>query len=212
LAYVSHRAFNLALRPGSIRPTSTDPKSPVRREACELEVLQHFGGVPSELLFDQLKAVIIDDQREIGGRVNRSWPFEHAAGYNVDNCGSRPRTLAASGPRPAAPWVSHLTTFRRSRAASYRAMPMISIATWPGRRSFNSNMRCSWPLRWRTAKRFPSKPARSARSSDRGPLRRSVRLVHLVPLVHVRWGSFRPTDWGTPAHPTSGVMDDFDGI
>ncbi len=34
-----------------------------------------FGGVPSELLFDQMKAVIIDDERDAGGRVTENAEF-----------------------------------------------------------------------------------------------------------------------------------------
>jgi transposase len=38
-----------------------------------------FGGVPAELLFDQMKAVIIDDQREIGGRELENLEFARFA-------------------------------------------------------------------------------------------------------------------------------------
>jgi transposase len=40
-----------------------------------------FGGVPSELLFDQMKAVIIEDQREIGGRVLENPEFARFAAH-----------------------------------------------------------------------------------------------------------------------------------
>ena len=34
-----------------------------------------FGGVPSELLFDQMKAVITQDERDAGGRVTENAEF-----------------------------------------------------------------------------------------------------------------------------------------
>lgn len=40
-----------------------------------------FGGVPSELLFDQMKAVIIDDQREIGGKLLENLEFARFAAH-----------------------------------------------------------------------------------------------------------------------------------
>ena len=36
------------------------------------EAFTFFGDVPAELLFDQMKAVIIDDEREIGDRSFRT--------------------------------------------------------------------------------------------------------------------------------------------
>jgi transposase len=40
-----------------------------------------FGGVPAELLFDQMKAVIIDDQREIGGKLLENIEFVRFAAH-----------------------------------------------------------------------------------------------------------------------------------
>ena len=40
-----------------------------------------FGGVPAELLFDQLKAVIIDDQREVGGKLLENTEFLRFAAH-----------------------------------------------------------------------------------------------------------------------------------
>jgi hypothetical protein len=40
-----------------------------------------FGGVPAELLFDQMKAVIIEDEREIGGRVLENPEFSRFAAH-----------------------------------------------------------------------------------------------------------------------------------
>ncbi len=40
-----------------------------------------FGGVPRELLFDQLKAVVIDDQRAVGGRVVENPEFLRFAAH-----------------------------------------------------------------------------------------------------------------------------------
>lgn len=48
-----------------------------------------FGGVPSELLFDQMKAVVIDDQREVGGVVLENAEFLRFAahwGFRVRAC------------------------------------------------------------------------------------------------------------------------------
>ncbi len=36
---------------------------------------RYFGGVPSELLFDQMKAVIVEDNREVGGRRMENTEF-----------------------------------------------------------------------------------------------------------------------------------------
>ena len=46
-----------------------------------------FGGVPSEVLFDQMKAVIIDDERAIGGRLLENAEFVRFAAH----CGFRIR-------------------------------------------------------------------------------------------------------------------------
>jgi transposase len=40
-----------------------------------------FGGVPAELLFDQMKAVIIDDQREVGGKLLENTEFLRFAAH-----------------------------------------------------------------------------------------------------------------------------------
>jgi transposase len=40
-----------------------------------------FGGVPAELLFDQMKAVIIEDQREVGGRMLENAEFVRFAAH-----------------------------------------------------------------------------------------------------------------------------------
>lgn len=48
-----------------------------------------FGGVPAELLFDQMKAVIIDDQRAAGGRLLENLEFLRFAehwGFRVRAC------------------------------------------------------------------------------------------------------------------------------
>ncbi len=45
------------------------------------EAFSFFGGVAHELLFDQMKAVIIDDQREIGGRVLENAEFMRFAAH-----------------------------------------------------------------------------------------------------------------------------------
>jgi transposase len=51
------------------------------------EAFAFFGGVPAELLFDQMKAVIIDDEREVGGRLLENPEFVRFAAH----CGFRIR-------------------------------------------------------------------------------------------------------------------------
>ena len=53
------------------------------------EAFAAFGGLPAELLFDQLKAVIIDDQREIGGKLLENGEFLRFAahwGFRIRAC------------------------------------------------------------------------------------------------------------------------------
>jgi transposase len=53
------------------------------------EAFDLMGGVPAELLFDQLKAVIIEDQREIGGKVLENMEFVRFAahwGFRIRAC------------------------------------------------------------------------------------------------------------------------------
>lgn len=45
------------------------------------EAFSAFGGVPAELLFDQMKAVIIDDQREVGGKLLENAEFLRFAAH-----------------------------------------------------------------------------------------------------------------------------------
>lgn len=45
------------------------------------EAFAYFGGVPAELLFDQMKAVIIDDERAIGGRLLENAEFARFAAH-----------------------------------------------------------------------------------------------------------------------------------
>jgi hypothetical protein len=45
------------------------------------EAFAFCGGVPGELLFDQLKAVIIDDQRAVGGRLLENAEFLRFANH-----------------------------------------------------------------------------------------------------------------------------------
>jgi len=53
------------------------------------EAFMAFGGVPAELLFDQMKAVIIDDQREVGGKLLENIEFVRFAahwGFRIRAC------------------------------------------------------------------------------------------------------------------------------
>ena len=50
---------------------------------------RHFGGVPSELLFDQMKAVVVEDRREVGGRLMENPEFLRFAfhwGFRIRAC------------------------------------------------------------------------------------------------------------------------------
>ncbi len=50
---------------------------------------ESFGGVPTELLFDQMKAVVVDDQRPTGGRVLENAEFLRFAahwGFRIRAC------------------------------------------------------------------------------------------------------------------------------
>lgn len=53
------------------------------------EAFTYFGGVPYELLFDQMKAVIVDDRRESGGKLLENpefLRFAHHWGFRVRAC------------------------------------------------------------------------------------------------------------------------------
>ncbi len=53
------------------------------------EAFAYFGGVPSELLFDQLEAVIVEDRRPEGGRVLENPEFLRFAahwGFRIRSC------------------------------------------------------------------------------------------------------------------------------
>lgn len=53
------------------------------------EAFAAFGGVPQELLFDQMKAVIVDDQRESGGQLLENAQFQRFAahwGFRIRAC------------------------------------------------------------------------------------------------------------------------------
>lgn len=53
------------------------------------EAFTAFGGVPAELLFDQMKAVIIEDQRDIGGKLLENLEFVRFAahwGFRIRAC------------------------------------------------------------------------------------------------------------------------------
>lgn len=62
------------------------------------EAFTYFGGVPQELLFDQLKAVIIDDQRPAGGKVIENPEFlRFAAHWGVRLRACRPYRAQTKG-------------------------------------------------------------------------------------------------------------------
>ena len=50
------------------------PSATVMMEGLE-SAFRHFGGVPSELLFDQMKAVVVEDRRGVGGRLMENPEF-----------------------------------------------------------------------------------------------------------------------------------------
>ena len=60
----------------------------------------YFGGVPSELLFDQMKPVITDDRRHDGGRLIENpefLRFSHHWGFRIRAC-------RRTGPRRRGKW------------------------------------------------------------------------------------------------------------
>lgn len=62
------------------------------------EAFASFGGVPLELLFDQMRAVVIDDQRPTGGRVLENAEFSRFAvhwGFRIRAC--RPYWVQTKG-------------------------------------------------------------------------------------------------------------------
>lgn len=62
------------------------------------EAFASFGGVPAELLFDQLKAVIIDDQRPEGGKLLENAEFRRfAAHWNFRIRACRPYRARTKG-------------------------------------------------------------------------------------------------------------------
>ena len=53
------------------------------------EAFAFFGGVPAELLFDQMKAVVVEDQRQFGGRLLENPQFVRFAahwGFRIPAC------------------------------------------------------------------------------------------------------------------------------
>jgi len=66
------------------------PRQTMRTLMTGLEAaFQYFGGVPAELLFDQLKAVILEDRRPAGGRVLENPEFLRFAahwGFRIRSC------------------------------------------------------------------------------------------------------------------------------
>jgi transposase len=62
------------------------------------EAFAFFGGVPAELLFDQMKAVIVEDEREIGGRLLENAEFmRFAAHWDFRIRGCRPYRAQTKG-------------------------------------------------------------------------------------------------------------------
>jgi transposase len=62
------------------------------------EAFAFFGGVPAELLFDQMKAVIIEDEREIGGKLLENAEFmRFAAHWNFRIRACRPYRAKTKG-------------------------------------------------------------------------------------------------------------------
>ena len=110
------------------------------------EAFAFFGGVPAELLFDQMKAVIIDDARDIGGRLLENAEFLRFAahwGFRVRarrparrHLGARAQAEAsqpACRSRPLRPQIDALPPYRLVHTQP-RALGMtIRHATGPHR-------------------------------------------------------------------------------
>ncbi len=69
-----------------------------------------FGGVPSELLFDQMKAVVLGDRRDEGGRLAENPEFLRFSMHWASASGRAART----GPRPRARWNAWSATLRKN--------------------------------------------------------------------------------------------------
>jgi transposase len=138
---------------------------------CGLEdAFAFFGGVPAELLFDQMKAVIIDDDRARGGRLLENPEFVRFAahcGFRIRACrriARRPR-VRSSGPSATCGRASSMAaafsttpTSMRRRCRGQRTLPICacigprtsghrcaSIATSA---SFCDHCRCGAIGRW----------------------------------------------------------------
>ncbi len=104
---------------------------------------RYVGGVPSELLFDQMKAVIVEDNREVGGRRMENTEFLRYAysALNVaDWLGRAPPPMAPGVSAPASPRLSvalrYATSASRTICSSARSRRTRDIVR-VGRRSNN---------------------------------------------------------------------------
>jgi transposase len=73
-----------------------------------------LGGVTTELLFDQMKAVVVDDQRAVGGKVLENAEFARFAahwGFRIRAC--RPYRAQTLGQGGAAHWLCPAELFLR---------------------------------------------------------------------------------------------------
>ena len=86
------------------------------------DAFAYFGGVPAELLFDQMKAVIVDDEREIGGRLLENAEFMRFAAH----WGFRMRACRPYRRRPRARSSGRSATSAKasSTAAASSTMPI----------------------------------------------------------------------------------------
>jgi transposase len=68
----------------------------VLEDACA-----YFGGVPAELLFDQMKSVIIEDERSVGGKLLENAEFVRFAahwGHHFGHDRTEQRACIAASP------------------------------------------------------------------------------------------------------------------
>ncbi|MDE0605096.1 MAG: IS21 family transposase [bacterium] len=96
---------------------------------------RYFGGVPSELLFDQMKAVIVDDHRDIGGRLLENPEFVRFSVHWASGSGravrTGPRRRARSNDRSATSGRTSSTGAPSSRTTISTHRRAVGGTPWP---------------------------------------------------------------------------------
>ena len=96
---------------------------PVLMEGLE-SAFDRFGGVPEELLFEQMRAVVLSDDRGAGGGLVLNEEFLRFAAH----WGFMPRSCRPYRPRPRAKWSARSATSARASSTAAR-LRMTTIST-----------------------------------------------------------------------------------